>query len=280
VAPPDRPHREEAPAAGPRSHKAGPPAAAPLDPAERIRRRRRLALLVTPIVVLSIAGILADWFAAAIITEHPLLQMFLNPRNRYLVLAANQVDPVPYYLVGFFRLVLTDPLFYLLGLLYGHAAVLWMERKLALGEGTLQTLERWFGKAAYVIVPIAPNGFICLLAGAAGMRPAVFVTLDVLGTIGRLILLDLFASALEAPLDDFLGFIRRYQWWIVGVSVAIGILQLWYRKRTGRSEIETVSEVERELEEAEAEVGAEHGAGPVGTKGSEGRPREDPGPQE
>mgnify|MGYP006193657243 CR=1 FL=1 len=30
--------------------------------------------------------------------------------------------------------------------------------------------ERWFGKAAYPLVFIAPNNFICLFAGAAGMR--------------------------------------------------------------------------------------------------------------
>lgn len=245
----------------PRARDAIAPAA--LDPAERRRRRRRLALLVTPIAILTVAGTFADWFAAALITEHPLLQMFLNPRNRYLILAANQVDPVPYYVVGFFRLVLTDPLFFLLGMLYGGAGVRWMERKFALGDGTLQTLERWFGKAAYIIVPIAPNGFICLIAGAAGMRPLVFITLDVLGTIGRLILLDVSAQALEAPLDDFMGFIRRYQWWIVGVSVALGLLQLWLRKRTGRSELESVSEIERELDQAEAEVLAEQGAQPA-----------------
>ena len=37
--------------------------------------------------------------------------------------------------------------------------------------------ERWFGKAAYPLVFVAPNNFICLFAGAAGMSvPAFFIT--------------------------------------------------------------------------------------------------------
>ena len=87
--------------------------------------RRTLALLLTPIVVLTIVGIVADALAPALIDKRPLLQIFLNPRNRYLVLAAPQVDPIPFFVVGFFRLVMTDPLFYLLGWRYGDAAMRW-----------------------------------------------------------------------------------------------------------------------------------------------------------
>src|SRR3712207_8148072 len=46
-------------------------------------------------------------FRSRLITERPLLQMFLNPRNRYLILASVQVDLVPFFVVGFLRLTLT-----------------------------------------------------------------------------------------------------------------------------------------------------------------------------
>ncbi len=215
--------------------------------------RRKLTLLLTPIVVLTAAGIFADWFAAAIITDHPLLQMVLNPRIRYLTLASNQVDAVPFFLVGFFRLVLTDPLYYLLGRWYGEAALRWMERHGGETGAAIPVIERWFSKAAYPMVALAPNGFICLLAGTTGMRPAVFAALNVGGTIVRLIAVRAFAEALERPLDAALGFIGRYQWWVVGVSVALGLFQWWRSRRAGRQKLQSPAEIEEEIQAAQAE---------------------------
>src|SRR5688500_8767411 len=104
-------------------------ASSPGRPVEQRRRSRRtLVLLITPVAVLTVAGTLADWFAAPILTEHPLLQILLNPRIRYLSLASNHLDATSFYLAGFFRLVLTDPLYYLFGRWYGDAALRWMER--------------------------------------------------------------------------------------------------------------------------------------------------------
>ncbi|HEX2266605.1 MAG TPA: hypothetical protein VHI97_00200 [Actinomycetota bacterium] len=231
--------------------------------------RRKLTLLLTPIVVLTAAGIFADWFAAAIITDHPLLQMFLNPRLRYLALASNQIDPVPFFLVGFFRLVLTDPLYYLLGRWYGEAALRWMERHGGESGAAVRILERWFAKAAYPMVALAPNGFICLLAGTTGMRPAVFAALNVGGTIVRLIVVRAFAEALEEPLGAVLNFIGKYQWWVVGISCALGLLQLWRSRRAGREKIKSPARIEEELEEAEAEVREE------ASTGTPGQPRAD-----
>jgi membrane protein DedA with SNARE-associated domain len=224
-------------------------------PAAPQRSRRLLWVLLTPIVLLSVAGTVADAVGPALVTHHPLVQMFLNPRNRYLALASNQVGTVPFFVVGFLRLVLTDPLFYVLGVLYGDAALRWMEKKM--GDETIQTLRRWFGKAAYPIVLIAPNGYVCLLAGATGMRPAVFISLNLTGTVARLIIIRAAADVFSGPLNAVLRFLRHYQWWLTGLSVVIVTIQVWSSRRKGRSEIASVATMERELAEAEAEVSAE-----------------------
>jgi membrane protein DedA with SNARE-associated domain len=210
--------------------------------------RRVLYVLLAPIIALTLAGMLGDWFAAAIINEHPLLQMFINPRSRYLALASNQVDTVPYYVVGFLRLVLTDPLFYLLGYWYGENALRWIEKRLGDDGGMVKSFERFFSKAAYPIVLFAPNGYICAMAGMTGMRPAVFVTLNVVGTAGRLVVIRHTAAALSSPLEGLLELIQRYQWWIVGVSVTFGLLQLAGRFRRGEAPVEPVSDIAQELE--------------------------------
>ena len=220
-------------------------------PGSPARRRAPLALLLTPIVALSLLGWAADIAGPALITEHPLLQMALNPRNRYLVLAAAQVDALPYFLVGFTRLVLTDPLGYLLGRQYGDGALRWLERKT--GEDVpVRTIVRWFSRASSVIVVVAPNLYVCLLAGATGMRPRRFLVLNVGGTLGRLVLLRLFADAVDGVLDDVLAFIQRYQWWLVALSFLVVALQV--RRRAAEGTLETPGAIEEEIREAEHEA--------------------------
>ena len=210
-----------------------------------------MALLLTPIVVLTVVGFVADALAPALIDKRPLLQIFLNPRNRYLVLAAPQVDPLPFFVVGFVRLVLTDPLFYLLGWRYGDAALRWMERKL--GEdretGMVAMGERLFAKASYVVLVVAPNWWVCMLAGATGMRPRVFVPLNVAGTIGRLALIWWAGDVFEDQLDSILDFISRYRWWLLGISIVLVGIQVVRGRRRGSLEFESVREIESEFEE-------------------------------
>jgi membrane protein DedA with SNARE-associated domain len=212
-------------------------------------RRRTLILLVTPIVAMTVVGTLADLLAPAIIDKRPLLQIVLNPRNRYLVLAAPQVDPLPFFLVGFFRLTLTDPLGYLLGHFYGDAALRWIESKL--GEdretGLVAMIEKFFAKASYVIVVVAPNLYVCVLAGATGMRPRVFITLNVLGTISRLALIWWAGDVFEEQLDDVLDFIGDNRLWLFALSFVVVGIQVWRGRKRGS--LETVGEIEEEIEQ-------------------------------
>jgi membrane protein DedA with SNARE-associated domain len=225
--------------------------------------RRTLWLLLTPIAALSLAGMLGDWFAAALINEHPLLQMFINPRNRYLALASNRVDTVPFYVVGFLRLVLTDPLFFLVGYYYGDAGLRWAERKMGDDAGMIKAVERFFAKASYPIVLLMPNGYVCMMAGAAGMPLGVFILLNVTGTAFRLVLIRELSATFDGPLEAILRFIQRYQWWLVGFSVAVGLYQVISNRRKGKGEIALPSTMSAELEAeaAKSELGPHEQAG-------------------
>jgi membrane protein DedA with SNARE-associated domain len=186
--------------------------------------------------------------------------MFLNPRNRYLVLASPQVDAIPFFIVGFLRLVLTDPLFYLLGYLYGDAGLRWIERKM--GEdretGMVAKIEKWFSKASYVIVVVMPNAYVCLLAGATGMRPRVFIPLNVLGTMARLVVIRIAGDVFDDQLEVVLDFIGENRLLLLGMSIAITSLYAYRGRKKGSLEFESVSEMERELEaELEADLDAE-----------------------
>jgi membrane protein DedA with SNARE-associated domain len=207
-------------------------------------RRIPLPWLLVPIGVMSVAGLVADALAPALITRSPVLQLFLNPRNRYLLLVAPQVDPLPFFVVGFVRLLLTDPLYFLLGRQYGEAALQWAEDN---AGPFVRTVERWFGKAAPLVVLIAPSGNMCLLAGAAGMRVKLFWTMNVVGTVGRLTLFWLVSDALRHPLEDLLDFIQRYQWRLLALSVVLVVVQATFARRRGS--LDTPAEAESEIEE-------------------------------
>ena len=220
--------------------------------ASRARRRIPLPLLLTPIVVFTVVGTVADVIGPGLINERPLLQILLNPRSRYLLLASPQLDAVPFFTVGFLRLVSTDPLFYLLGVQYGEAALRWAETRLGDDGGFIRGAERFFARFGSVIILLAPSGYLCLLAGAAGMRPRRFILLNVAGTIGRLLVFRLLGEALKDELFAVLGFIQRYQWWLIGLSFLVVSLQS--RRKRSSGTLRSPADLEHELESVERHV--------------------------
>jgi membrane protein DedA with SNARE-associated domain len=210
--------------------------------------RRRLLMLVVPIVALVIASNVGDALTTTWADRHPLALVMLNARNRVLILTTNQLDAVPYYVVATIRLLLSDPLFFLLGMWYGDAAVRWAERKSPSYGGMLRTFERWFGRASYPLVFIAPNNFVCLFAGAAGMRVSIFVVLNVTGTLVRLYAIRWLGDAFQRPIDAVLHFFARYRLILLLLSIALVALTVWNDSRKGRGDLEAALELESELE--------------------------------
>lgn len=213
----------------------------PLNAAVRHRTdRRTLTLLVVPIVAMIIASNVGDALTTTLATTHPLLLIALNSRNRILVLVTNELDALSYYGVATARLMLSDPLFFLLGYWYGEAAVTWMERRTRTFGGQMRQAERWFGKAAYPLVFIAPNNFICLFAGAAGMSVAGFFLTNLAGTLVRLYLIRRVGETFEAPLGDVLGFLGEHRLPLLVASIGLVALTSLLELRKGDSELDAM----------------------------------------
>jgi membrane protein DedA with SNARE-associated domain len=210
--------------------------------------RRTLTLLVTPIVVLVLGGFVASATFPELREDHPLWLIALEPRNRNLLLVANDVDFVPFLLLAVFRKLLSDPLFFLLGYLYGQNALRWVERVYGGGE-VGSWIERMFRKAAYPLVFLAPGALVCALAGVTKMKPKVFVILNVAGTATVVVALRLFAGVIEDPIRDVTDWLDRNSRRLLIVSVGITALYIWMMVRQGR--LQTVSEIEKEIEEGE-----------------------------
>jgi membrane protein DedA with SNARE-associated domain len=199
--------------------------------------RKRLALVVAPIVGIIICGYIGDALTTTWAKEHPLLLVMLNARSRILVLTTNQLDALSYYLAASLRLLASDPLFYLLGRWYGDAMIHWVENRSKTFGEQIRLYERAFAKAAYPLVFLMPNPYICLFAGASGMRVGAFFTLNISGTVARLYLIRRVGEAFDEPIQAVLRFFGEYRLPLFILSVALVLGIIWSDRRSGKSEI-------------------------------------------
>jgi membrane protein DedA with SNARE-associated domain len=210
--------------------------------------RRTAALVITPIIGFIILATIGDALTTTWADQHPLALLALNARNRVVLLVTNRLDPVSYYVVGTLRLLASDPLFFLLGVLYGDAAVRWVERKSKTFGEQIRIYEKLFQKASYPLVFIAPNNFICIFAGAAGMSIPGFIIANVTGTITRLYLLRVVGDVFSSPIDSVLDFFGRYRLPLLLLSVGLVVATIVFDRWQGKSEIGALRELEAELE--------------------------------
>ncbi len=234
-----------APAADDRPVASGPPSKA--------ARNATVGFLVFLVVLSNVGNILF----ASFVNDHPGWLIAMNASNRNLALASNGLDAVVFYGVGFLRLFAPDLFFFWIGRWYGDAAIRWMERKAPTYGELLRQLEVWFDKARFVVVAIAPNNPVCLFAGAAGMSYGAFLTANIVGTIGRLILIRAFSSVFENLLGSVTSFIGDYRWPITALSIVLVGLTIWSDRRGGRDGIGDLVNLEEGITEAEVELAGE-----------------------
>lgn len=205
-----------------------------------------VSLVVGAIAVLVVIGYVADATWPTLVEDHPLLLVAMKPLNRYLIATSNQLDAFSYYTVGAARLLLSDPLFYLLGMWYGDRAIEWVRTKAPTYGTLLDGAQRGFTKAAYLLVFIAPNNWICLFAGASRLPWKLFFAVNVAGTFARLYLIRVLGDAFSSPIDNALDFVGRYRWQFVVASVVLVAITIGREVRSGDSEVGLLRDLERE----------------------------------
>lgn len=207
-----------------------------------------------------VVGALGNMFHPTLLRDHPLWLVAMEPRNRFLLLVAGKVDFVPFLVVATIRRLSSDPLFFLLGSLYGNAGVRWIEGRMGDDVGIVRAVERGFSKAAPVMVFLFPGALVCVLAGATGMSAVVFLALNVAGTIVVVTLLYRFAEVFDGPLGAVNRFYGDNTRLLTVLSVVAVVVWLWAQRRRGRSDLRSIATIEKELEEA-AQEEAGHPAG-------------------
>ena len=214
----------------------------PSGPPSRLARNAVIGM----VAVLFLAANLANTVLVSFVDRYPVLLIAFNSSNRNLVLASGELNAWTFYVVGFLRLLVSDPLFFLLGRWYGDAGIRWMERKSPMYGRMLRTAEGWFKKASYPVIAIAPNNYFCLFAGASGMPVAGFLIANMCGTAVRLFVLRSFGNLFDEPLTAVRDFIADHRLAVFLVGLVALVASLWADRRAG-GEVESVLELDREV---------------------------------
>ena len=210
--------------------------------------RRRLRILLGLIVVLVITNAVGDVLTAGLVKDHPLWLLALNSRKRTILLVAPHTDVIPFVVIAVLRQLLSDPIYYLLGRWYGDAGTRWLERKMGEGGSFVTMLESGFAKAAWPMVVVFPNPIICMLAGASGMPPLLFGILNLGGTIAAILAFRFVGDVFGGPITAVTDFLSDYRLPIMAVSFVLVAANLALNRKRGTSELESVTELERELD--------------------------------
>jgi membrane protein DedA with SNARE-associated domain len=222
-----------------------------------VSERTLLTLFLIPVTVLAVAGIIANAIFPTLIADAPYLIPAMTTRADRLLLSAPLMPGEVFLSVAFLRELIGDPLFYLFGRRYGDVGIRWIEHRSGPNARVVHTVERAFRRGAYVVVAVWPINVVCLLAGATKMRPVPFFALNISGTIVRITLIFFLGDLLSEPLTDIASFIGRYQWYLTPITFVIVAVSVWRQGRRGRSPIESVDELQAELEAADEELEAE-----------------------
>jgi membrane protein DedA with SNARE-associated domain len=193
-------------------------------------------ILIAGVIGLYILGFTTTALTSRMLKDGQYLQLIaLSPRYRNYVAGASKIDLLPFMTVGVARLLVSDPLYFLIGKYFGDSALRWFEKLMGGPEGggkLITTTEKWFhsgnGKVAKVLSAFFAGPIICILAGATRMKARQFFILDFFGTIVVVALLRLLAKPLQPGVDWLIDVNKKYWKYftvLAVVFVAISLLR-------------------------------------------------------
>ena len=197
-----------------------------------VSRMRKTLLVVTSL--LFAIGTIGTNIGPALVDDYPELVIALSSRNRNLFGSVPYIEPVAFFLIGFFRLLVAGIALFFVGRWFGERALRWAESQV----GQMPRIYVWTEiatmRAGWLAVLLMPaSNIVCLLVGHLKMAPAKFVSLIVTGIVIRLTALWFGGKAFEDQIRAALDWIDQYQWWVVGILFGISFFQASRRKSPG-----------------------------------------------
>ncbi len=208
-------------------------------------------ILIAGVIGLYILGFTTTALTSKLLKdEHFLGLIALSPRYRNYIIGSPRIDLVPYMLVGVGRLLISDPLYFLIGKYFGDSAIRWFERLMGgpeAGGKLIATTERWFhsrnGKTAIVLSTFFAGPIICILAGSTKMNPRKFFSLNAVGTVIVVMLLRIFAEPLKPATDALVRFNGKYWKYFTAAAVVFVLIAVM---RSGKDYVKNASTLGKE----------------------------------
>jgi len=177
-------------------------------------------------VVLVVCTNIANAVWARWVDSNPEGLLMLSSRNRYLALTLAAGVSVPVYVViGFVRIGAAFLVCHMIGRAYHDDAIGWFRKYLGVRQDAIDSFNRGFSKAEWFLIPFfAGSNIVAALSGVHRTPPVRLAVLLAVGIAGRLALMWWLARTFEVQLVEFLEWLQRYQWWAVGISIALVVL--------------------------------------------------------
>jgi hypothetical protein len=130
-----------------------------------------------------------------------------------------------YIVIAFLRIGAAFVVCHLIGRAYHDDAIGWFRKYLGVSAETIDSFNRAFARAEWVLIPFfVGSNIVAALSGVHRTPPVRLAFLLSAGIAARLVLMWWLARTFEAQLVDFLEWLQRYQWWAVGISIAVVLL--------------------------------------------------------
>ena len=165
-------------------------------------------------------GVWARW-----VESNPEALLALSSRQRYLALSVpGGIGVVPYVAIGTVRLAAAFVVCHLAGRAYRDDLLRLFTRYLGFTPEALDAYHQALDRAEIVVIPFfVGSNIVAVLTGIRRTAPLRLGVLLAIGIAARLALIWWLAKVFEEPLGDALGWVQRYQWWFVIVSVILVI---------------------------------------------------------
>jgi len=181
--------------------------------------------------LLFIFGTIGTNIGPALVDERPLLVLAMSSRNRNLFGSVPFTSPVPYFIIGFLRILAAAVALYFVGRWYGDRTVRWVEDNVGEMPALYRWIEKAVNKAGWLMLFFMPgSNVVCVLVGHRQMRIRQFFAVIIPAICFRLIVMRIGGDIFEDQVRWFLKSIERYQWYIVLGLFAISAFQMNKRR--------------------------------------------------
>jgi membrane protein DedA with SNARE-associated domain len=192
-------------------------------------------LLVVFTSLLFAIGTIGTNIGPALVDDRPALVLSLSSRARNLFGSVPYIDPLPYFAIGFVRLLVAACALFFVGRLFGDKALSWAESQVGEMPRIYKVIEKFTARFGWVAVFLMPgSNIVSLLVGHLKMNTRTFLPAIVGGIMLRLVVLWFGGKAFEDQIRSALDWINQYQWWVVGLLFGISFLQS-SRRRTPKA---------------------------------------------